>query len=353
MCIAGKTRRDRRCVLKSLHSSPQMNTLQENRLAAVQKAEAAMQTEVVDRLQRILSLDDYEMVLSSFSEPKPVVFRVNTIRSTTEQVLSDVEGSGLVANPIPWCPLGFKVETGSVRDLQALDSNKDGSMYIQAASSMVAANAVQVNPGMSVLDMCAAPGGKTTQLAAAMNNMGILIANDRSRKRLYRLREIVQWQHATNVEVLCGSGEQLGKSHADCFDRVLVDVPCSGEGRFRLDRPARLANWSLQTVRKLSKLQEQLLVAALRCVKVGGLVVYSTCTFAPEENEFVLERALSRRTIDAKVVPLPKSLIPSSARTPIKEWGGKSMTHNLESAVRIIPDGTTTGFFVAVLERQS
>ena len=330
-----------------------MDKLQENRLAAVRRAEAEMQTEVVDRLNRLLSPEDYETVLSSFSEPKPVVFRVNTLRSNTEQVLSDVEVSRLVAVPIPWCPLGFKMETGSVRDLQALDSNKDGSLYIQSASSMVAANAVQVEPGMSVLDMCAAPGGKTTQLAAAMNNTGILIANDRSRKRLYRLREILQWQNATNVEVICGSGEQLGKSHADCFDRVLVDVPCSGEGRFSLEHPARLEHWNSQTVRKLSKLQEQLLVTALRCVKVGGLVVYSTCTFAPEENEFVLERVLSRRTIDANVVPIPNSLIPPSSRAPITEWGESFISHNLESALRIIPDGTTTGFFVAVLERKS
>jgi 16S rRNA (cytosine1407-C5)-methyltransferase len=242
---------------------------------------------------------------------------------------------------------------GTIREIQEVPSWNSGGLYIQAASSMLATHALQVEPEMRVLDMCAAPGSKTSQLAALMNNQGMLVANDRSRKRLYRLREILQTQGATNVEVLCGPGERLGQSHADCFDRVLVDAPCSGEGRFRMDRPIRLSRWRMQEIHTLAKLQEQLLVAALRCVCVGGIVVYSTCTFAPEENEFVIDKVLSRNTIDAEVLKIPEHLHPPTLRNPVTSWNGKDCKSDIRGAIRIIPDHTTTGFFIACLKRLS
>lgn len=329
-----------------------MDDLQVNE-SLIQRTEEQLPVEALERFRQILSPEDYIAALRSFSRPKPIVFRVNTLRASVEDVLNEIETAGLVASPIAWCPLGFKLEKGTLRELQALRSGKEGWIYIQAASSMAAANAMQVEEGMSVLDMCAAPGSKTSQLAAAMNNTGILIANDRSKKRLYRLREVLRWQNATNVEILCGGGERLGKTYADCFDRVLVDVPCSGEGRFRLDKAIRLERWNVKTIRTLARLQEQLLIAALRCVKVGGRVVYSTCTFAPEENECVLEKVISKNSIDAIVVSIPHELVPSSKRSPLKEWGNKVFTQNIDGAIRIVPDGTTSGFFVAVLERKS
>ena len=329
-----------------------MDEVKDNLDRGLQQVEKLLPAEAIERLRIILSEEDYIASLQSFSQPKPIVFRVNTLRSTVEDVLEEIESSGLIVSDIEWCPLGYKLEVGSIRDLQALQCGKEGWIYIQAASSMTAAHAMQLREGMSVLDMCAAPGSKTSQLAAAMNNTGILVANDRSKKRLYRLREILQWQNTTNVEVLCGSGERLGKSHADCFDRVLVDVPCSGEGRLRIEKPARFKRWSMLEIRRLAKLQEQLLIAALRCVKVGGRVVYSTCTFAPEENECVLDRVLSRNSIKAKVLPFPEELLPNSARSSLSKWGGNTFTNNLEGAIRIIPNEITTGFFVSVLERE-
>ena len=240
-----------------------MDDLQTN-VSSIQRTEEQLPSEALVRLRQILSPDDYTAALLSFSRPKPIVFRVNTLRASVEDVLNEIKSAGLVVSPIVWCPLGFILEKGTLRELQALQAGKEGWIYIQAASSMAAANAMQVEEGMSVLDMCAAPGSKTSQLAAVMNNSGILIANDRSKKRLYRLREVLKWQNAINVEILCGAGEQLGKTYSDCFEKVLVDVPCSGEGRFRLDKPTRLERWNVQTIRRLAKMQEQLLIAALK-----------------------------------------------------------------------------------------
>ena len=321
--------------------------------STLQQVEQALPEEFIDRLKKQLEPHEYHAALESFEFQKPVTIRPNTLRATEEELLHQVHSAGMETQPITWCPQCHLLTKGTIRSLQELPLAESGGMYIQAASSMLVVHALQVEPEMRVLDMCAAPGSKTSLIAAMMQNQGMLVANDRSRKRLYRLREILQTQGATNVEVLCGPGERLGQSHADCFDRVLVDAPCSGEGRFRLDRPIRLSRWSMQEIQSLAKLQEQLLVAALRCVCVGGLVVYSTCTFAPEENEGVLEKVLSRSSIDAEVVQIPEHLHPPSTTNPLTQWNGKELTKDMSGAIRIIPNSTTTGFFIACLKRRS
>ncbi|MDP6602101.1 MAG: RsmB/NOP family class I SAM-dependent RNA methyltransferase [Phycisphaerales bacterium] len=308
----------------------------------------------VERFIAMFGEEGYAEIAESLTPPGrgPCTFRLNALRGDPSATLAEIEDAGMTAQPIHWCPLGYRVTSGTIRSLQALRSYESGALYIQAASSMVAAHALEAEPGDAVLDMCAAPGSKTSQLAAAMKNSGVLVANDRSRKRLYKLREILQKQGATCVEVLCGDGERLGKSHADCFDRVLVDAPCSGEGRFRLDRPMRIARWSEREIRTLARQQERLLIAALRCVKPGGLVVYSTCTFAPEENERVLDRVLCRDSIDASIEPLPDAIRPPSARDPLQAWESVSFQHDLRGAIRIMPDDTTGGFFIARIRRR-
>ncbi len=327
--------------------------MSEPTISTLQQVEQALPEEFIDRLKKQLEPHEYHAALESFEFQKPVTIRPNTLRATEEELLHQVHSAGMETQPITWCPQCHLLTKGTIRSLQELPLAESGGMYIQAASSMLVVHALQVEPEMRVLDMCAAPGSKTSLIAAMMQNQGMLVANDRSRKRLYRLREILQTQGATNVEVLCGSGERLGQSHADCFDRVLVDAPCSGEGRFRTDRPIRLSRWSLQEIQSLSKLQEQLLIAALRCVCVGGMVIYSTCTFTPEENELLLDKVLSRKGIDAEIIPIPIELHPPTTTKPVLSWNGKTIENDVQHAIRIIPDSITTGFFIACLKRRS
>lgn len=325
-----------------------MEEISSNNLAEV---EQILPVQFVERLKKQLDSNAFEQTLASFANSKPVAIRPNTLLTTERELLQEVHDAGMQTEPVDWCPQCHILTNGTIRGLQELPSWNDGKLYIQAASSMLAVHVLSVRPGMRVLDMCAAPGSKTSQIAALMNNEGMLVANDRSRKRLYRLREILKNQGASNVEVLCGPGERLGQSHADCFDRVLVDAPCSGEGRFRLDKPMRISRWNMHEVKTLAKLQEQLLIAALRCVVVGGTVVYSTCTFAPEENESVLDKVLSRNSIHAEVTPIQTVLRPPSISSPLSEWEGTSFVEDVRQALRIIPDTTTTGFFIAKIKR--
>ena len=304
----------------------------------------------IERLEAVLG-DDFNSTIASFSNERIVAFRVNTLKSSEEEVLRAIDDSELSVEPIAWCPQSFIIKQGTIRDLQSLDVFKEGKVYIQSTSSMLAAHVLNVSTDLSVLDMCAAPGSKTSLIAALMQNKGRIIANDRSKKRLYRLREILQQQRATNVEVINEPAESLGRMYADCFDRVLVDVPCSGEGRFRVEKPIRMSRWSEQSIKKLAKLQQQILASALRCVKVGGQVVYSTCTFAPEENEMVLDKVLKKKSIKAELIEVPQGLLLPTVRTPLTSFQNWSASTDLSHAMRIIPNDLTTGFFIAVLKR--
>ncbi len=304
----------------------------------------------IERLEEVLG-EDFNSTIASFSNERIVIFRVNTLKSSEEEVISAIEESELSIQPIAWCPQSFVIKLGTIRELQSLDVFKEGKVYIQSTSSMLAAHVLNVSSELSVLDMCAAPGSKTSLIAALMQNQGRIIANDRSKKRLYRLREILQQQGATNVEVINEPAESLGRMYADCFDRVLVDVPCSGEGRFRVEKATRMSRWSEQSIKTLAKLQQQILASALRCVKVGGQVVYSTCTFAPEENEMVLDKVLKKKSIHAELIEVPKELLPPTVRSPLTSFQDWSASTDLSRAIRIIPNDLTTGFFIAVLKR--
>lgn len=316
----------------------------------LQSVRELLPSKAIERLQLSLG-NDFQRTLQSFLEERKITFRVNTLRASAKNVLAQLDKENLKYESIPWCPSGYVLESGTMRELQSLDAYGAGAIYIQEASSMLASHILQVEPGMSVLDLCAAPGSKTSLISMLMNNTGTLVANDRSRTRLYRLRSIIKHQGVENAEVICSPGEELGKTYSDCFDRVLVDVPCSGEGRFRIDRPLRMLNWSEREIKKLAKLQAQLLSSAFRCVKVGGLIVYSTCTFAVEENEFVIDKVISKKTISAELVEIPTLFVPESARPGINCWNGKQCKTDTKFSMRLVPDAISTGFFIALLRR--
>ena len=159
-----------------------------------------------------------------------------------------------------------------------------GLYYIQEPSAMVPAEVLQAKPGEKILDLCAAPGGKSTQIAAAMENEGILISNEIHFKRAKALSENIERFGIQNAIVINERPEKLVQHFPNYFDKILVDAPCSGEGMFRKDDNA-IEFWSEDLVEKCSYTQRKLLSLAFQMLKPGGTLVYSTCTFSPEENE--------------------------------------------------------------------
>ncbi len=224
-----------------------------------------------------------------------------------------------------------------------------GLYYLQDPSAMSAAELLGPRPGERVLDLAAAPGGKTTHIASLMQGQGLLVANEIKTKRLNHLVVNVERWGATNVVVTNETPERVADQFGAFFDRVLVDAPCSGEGMFRKDTRARL-DWSEEMVAGCAVRQTNILRVAAHLVRPGGRLLYSTCTFAPEEDEAVIARFLQEHP-DFEVESLPQlpGFMPGQP-----EWSGLSSGNDsLHGAVRLFPHRLTgEGHFACLLQRK-
>ena len=217
---------------------------------------------------------------ASYDRPRNVGLRLNPLKTQTPPVLDKF---GL--RPVPWERHGFYYDITTRPGLSAY--HEAGLYYLQEASAMAPAGLLDVRPGMKVLDLCAAPGGKTTQLAAALMGQGLLVCNEINPKRAKILSRNIERLGVANALVLNEHPQRLEHRFEGFFDRILVDAPCSGEGMFRKEEAA-VTDWSEETVAMCAARQKEILRSAAKMLAPGGRLVYSTCTFAPAENEGVI-----------------------------------------------------------------
>lgn len=264
--------------------------------------------------------------------------RVNTLKIEREKLLERLEDEGVSFRRFDWYPLGLKLDIESPGKLL---ENLLGFIHIQEELSMVPPLVLDPQPGERVLDLCASPGSKTTQISQMMENQGLVIANEPSLARVAPLRSNCERLGVLNVAVTRYDGRNFPRGP---FDRVLVDAPCSSEGRERRG-PGVLSRCNRERSLDLGVLQLSLLKNALRLTKPGGTVVYSTCTYAPEENELVVQKVLE----DAEDLRLEKVSIPGLQECPgITEWNGKRLNDDLSCTARYYPHiNDTGGFYVA------
>ncbi|MBD5632347.1 MAG: hypothetical protein HDP34_03880, partial [Clostridia bacterium] len=248
---------------------------------------------------------DYEKFALSYQKPAEKGIRVNTLKITTEefQKISPLTLDGKV----PWAEGGFYCLG---EGLGKTILHAAGLYYVQEPSAMSAAPKLNVRPGERVLDLCSAPGGKGTQLAQAMNGEGILVLNEIDFKRCGILASNVERLGIKNAVITCKSPEYLAENICEYFDKILVDAPCSGEGMFKKEANA-IPEWSLENVKRCAERQAKILESADKMLAGGGTLVYSTCTFAPEEDEGQMESFL--KTHDYKLSEM-KKLLPHEAR---------------------------------------
>ncbi len=220
-----------------------------------------------------------------------------------------------------------------------------GYFYVQEISSMLPPLALKPKPGEFVLDLCSSPGSKTTQMAAMMKNEGTIIANDVKLDRIKILAANLERCGVMNVVATRNDGVGLCNRLAKKgfkFDKILLDVPCSGEGTLR-SSPKTFKMWNFKVVQKLSREQKKLFASAVKCLKVGGEIVYSTCTHSPEENELVVSFALKNFPLKIEKVELPLKCRPG-----VKEWKDEKFEEGVEKCCRIYPqDNDSEGFFVS------
>ncbi len=249
--------------------------------------------------------------------------------------------------PVPWCPVGFFIPPGARPGKHPYHAA--GLYYIQEPSAMAVVEALDVRPGLRVLDLAAAPGGKTTQIAALLGgDRGLLVANEVESSRIKPLGENLERWGARNVVITNESVERLAEHFGPAFDRVLLDAPCSGEGMFRKN-PAARDEWSVEHVQGCALRQGLVLEQAARLVAPDGLLVYSTCTFAPEENEQQIASFLQSHPA-WELVPIPANHGFARARP---EWSVPPLPE-LAGAVRLWPQRLQgEGHFIALLRNSA
>ena len=251
-----------------------------------------------------LSFDDF---IAACQRPLRRSIRVNTLKITVEDFLALVAPYNWQLTPVPWCEEGFWIEREDEESvpLGSTAEHLSGLFYIQEASSMlpVAALFSENNQPQRVMDVAAAPGSKTTQIAARMENQGLLLANEFSASRVKVLHANITRCGITNTALTHFDGRVFGAALPETFDAILLDAPCSGEGVVRKD-PDALKNWSLESNREIADTQRELIDSAFHALRPGGTLVYSTCTLNRDENESVVAWLLTRYPDAVEVEPL-------------------------------------------------
>ncbi|MDE6312782.1 MAG: RsmF rRNA methyltransferase first C-terminal domain-containing protein [Lachnospiraceae bacterium] len=230
------------------------------------------------RMKKTLG-SEYEAFLASYEKERACGLRINTLKGDKKEILKKLS---FALQPIPWCDTGFYYQEEERPGKHVY--HEAGIYYIQEPSAMITAELAQVVPGDVVLDLCAAPGGKTTQLACRLEGEGLLIANEINGKRAAILSQNVERMGISNGIVTNESPQRLRDALSLFFDKIVVDAPCSGEGMFKKE-PVAVSEWSLENVKNCAQRQAEILECAAAMLKPGGRLVYSTCTFAEEENE--------------------------------------------------------------------
>ena len=248
---------------------------------------------------RALMADEYEAFIRSYSQPASQGLRVNTLKIDRDAFR---RLSPFALEEVPWCPDGFRYAQGERPGKHPYHAC--GLYYLQEPSAMSPAEALGALPGERILDLCAAPGGKSTQLACALQGQGLLVANEIHPQRAKILAENLERCGVPNAIVTNETPERLMERFPSFFDRILVDAPCSGEGMFR-KLPEAIEDWSPDKVEQCHHMQVDILEAAARMLKPGGILVYSTCTFAPLENEQSIVSFLDSHPAFS-LVPLPQ-----------------------------------------------
>lgn len=309
----------------------------------------------LERLRQIVAPDRVEGCLAAFERPVSTTFRVNTLKADVVSVIPRLTAAGFAVQPLSWPPAtavaAYGLPAEQRRELTESEACRRGEIYLQNPSSMIPPLLLDPQSGERVLDLAAAPGGKALQMAGMMGNQGRLAAVESARSRFFKMKEILDRHGVRNAETYLKDGTGVWKNCPEAFDRVLLDAPCSGEGRFRSGVRSSYAYWSLRKIREMARKQKRLMFSAVQCLKPGGVLVYATCTMAPEENELVVERSLRRfgAALELEEIQLPiANLAPG-----LTQWRGVKLHPEMARCARILPDGQMEGFFVARIRKTS
>ncbi|MCC7290144.1 RsmB/NOP family class I SAM-dependent RNA methyltransferase [bacterium] len=291
-----------------------------------------------------------------FNERTVTVIRLNSLIQSPEVTKAKLVKLGLQLEKVPWIDHTYIVVNLDKSDVGKLPEYFEGLFYIQNLSSMVPPLLLNPNPSDRVLDMCAAPGSKTTQLSDYMSNQGVLIANDVDPWRVKKLRDVLNLFNVQNAEVTNEDANLFGRLERESFDKVLLDAPCSGEGMIYLSAPMALRFWNVKKVKALTKVQQNLIESGFNALKRGGTMVYSTCTLEPDENEGIVSYLLDKYS-RAKVVPVPLfnstefANYKNNVKRGLLKWNSRTYHKSMSDTYRILPSSRMMAFYIAIIQK--
>lgn len=309
----------------------------------IMQAKNKLPLDFIEELERTYNKRIVDKILMGMLKKRLTTLRVNTLKYDIDILIKSLEEEDIQFDKVLWYKDALIIKNAEEREIQKLDIYKKGCIYIQSLSSMIPPIVLNPKENEKVLDLTAAPGSKTTQMACMMNNKGYILANELDKIRCNKLRYNVNMQSANIVEVVNGRGEDIGERYKTTFDKVLLDTPCSGEGRFIITDANTYKFYSSKQIEELTKVQKSLFGSAYKALKIGGQMVYSTCTLNKKENEDILNWAIKNYNMEILDINI-------NLKDSIKAFS-KGVDKSIEKALMVLPSKSQEGFFIAKLKK--
>lgn len=303
----------------------------------------------LQRLRAIVPQTQWSIVEQSFQLPKHTCFRINHFYTTASEV-----ATWLTKQAIPYqfyqqpYPGFFAIDPHYRNQLTHSDLATLRHIYIQNPSSIIPVSVLNPQPEEHILDLAAAPGSKTTLISELMRNTGRLAAVEKSKSRFHHLNANLKEHGCQQVKTYLKDGRRVGHLCPEWFDRILIDTPCSSESRFRTHQPSTYQYWNLKKIKAMQHKQYCLLESGVKALKPGGTLVYSTCTFAPEENEMNIHKLLTHHP-ELSLSPINLTDLPTLP--VLTQWQEHKLDESVQNGLRIQPTQLFDGFFVAKITK--
>ena len=286
---------------------------------------------LIELLLKQYGQDLTERIIEGYLAESDVTLRVNTIKSNIDEIKQILSENKIEFEEVSWNENALIIKNTTEQELRNLDIYEQGKIYLQSLSSMIPPIILEPKEGENILDMAAAPGGKTTQIAALTNNKSMITACEKNKIRAERLKYNLQKQGVGCVNIMLEDARNLSDFFS--FDKILLDAPCSGSGTENVNTKY----FTEELIKKSSKTQEQLLNKALKVLKPGNEMVYSTCSILEQENENVLKKALQR--FNAEIVPIEIA------------QDIKTLPVSISGTICVCPEKNYEGFFIAKIRK--
>lgn len=276
-------------------------------------------------------------IIEGYTSNRPVTFRVNTTKTNVNIIKEKLKSLDIKFREVSWNDKAFIIEDIDINKIKELEIYKNGEIYLQSLSSMIPPIVVNPKEGENILDMAAAPGGKTTQMACMSDNKSMITACEKNKIRAERLKYNLEKQGTSRVTVMLKDARRLDDFFS--FDKILLDAPCSGSGTLDLNNDNVEKIFTEELIDRSVKTQKELIKKAVKVLKVNGELIYSTCSVLKEENEKIVEEILKSGNME--IIPIDSKIFESVPLLPVK----------LEGTICVCPSELYEGFFVAKLKR--